>query len=136
MKNEMFPVFLRNESVPTVRTSELQGRKPAFVRRKPGITDFTEKLSFGTIILVKEGFRSITTRTATAVWDNTGRTTADGKNLLAIAFLVVRDKVFVRPVLVVIRDQRELIDLELLVFGRMRIIKSPLLERNVSTDKI
>ena len=62
--------------------------------------------------------------------------TTDWKNLLAIAFFVVRDKVFVSPVLSVIRDQRELINLEFLVFGRMRIIKSPLLERNVSADKI
>ena len=64
------------------------------------------------------------------------RVTTDGKNLLAIAFFVVRDKVFVSPVLSVIRDQRELINLEFLVFGRMRIIKSPLLERNVFTDKV
>ena len=62
MKDKMFSAFLRNESVTTVRTSELQGRKLAFVRRKLGIADFTEKLSFGTIILVKEWFWSITTR--------------------------------------------------------------------------
>lgn len=92
-------------------------------------------MSFGTIILVKKRFRSITTRTATAARDIAMRVTTDGKNLLAIAFFVVRDKVFVSPVLSVIRDQRELINLEFLLFGRMRIIKSPLLERNVSTDK-
>ena len=136
MNDEMLPVFLRNESVTTVRTSKLHGRKTAFVRREPGVTDFAEKLSFGTIILVKEGFRSITTRTATAVRDITGRMTADGKDFFAIAFFVVRDKVFVSPVLPVVRDQRKFIDFEFLVFGRMRIIKSPLLERNVSTDKI
>ena len=61
---------------------------------------------------------------------------ADGKNLLVIAFFVVRDKVFVSPVLAVICDQRELINLEFLIFGRTKIIKSPLLERDVSTDKI
>ena len=136
MKDEMFPVFLRNESVTAVRTSELQGRKTAFIRREAGVTDFAEKLPFGAIILIEERFRSITTRTTTVVRDIAGRVTADGKNLLAIAFFVVRDKIFVSPVLPVVRDQRKLINLELLVFGRMRIIKSPLLERDVSTDKI
>lgn len=136
MKDEMFPVFLRNESVTAVRTSELQGRKMAFIRREAGVTDFAEKLPFGAIILIEERFRSITTRTTTVVRDIAGRVTADGKDLLAIAFFVVRDKIFVSPVLPVVRDQRKLINLELLVFWRMGIIKSPLLERDVSTDKI
>ena len=33
-------------------------------------------------------------------------------------------------------DDRELIHFELLVFRRVRVIKSPLLERDVSADKI
>lgn len=119
-----------------MRTSEFHGRETTFERRKTGITDFAEELPFGTVILIEERFRSITTRTATTVRDIAVRVTADGKNLLAIAFFVVRDKVFVSPVLPVIRKQRKFINLEFLVFGRMRIIKSPLLERNVSADKI
>ena len=63
MKDEMLPVFLRNESATTVRTSEFHGRKTAFIRREPRVTDFAKKLSFGTIILIEERFWSITTRT-------------------------------------------------------------------------
>ena len=136
MKDEMFSVFLRNKSITAMRTSEFHGRETTFERRKTRIADFAEELPFGTVILIEERFRSITTRTATTVRDIAVRVTADGKNLLAIALFVVRDKVFVSPVLPVIRKQRKFINLEFLVFGRMRIIKSPLLERNVSADKI
>jgi hypothetical protein len=34
------------------------------------------------------------------------------------------------------KDQRELIHFELLVFRRVGVIKSPLLDRNVFTDKV
>ena len=136
MKDEMFPVFLRNESVTTVRTSELHGRKPAFIRREPRVTDFGKKLSFGTIILIEERFWSITTRTTTVVRDIADRVTTDRKNLLAIAFFIVRDKILISPILTKVSDQRKFINLEFLIFWRMRIIKSPLLERNVSADKI
>ena len=60
----------------------------------------------------------------------------DRADLLAIAFFVVRDKFFISPVLPEVSDQRKLVDPELLVFGGMGIIKSPLLERDISADKI
>ena len=69
MNDEIFPVFLRDESVAAMRTSKFDGREATFIRREMGVTDFAEKLSFGTIILIKERFRSITTRTAVAVRD-------------------------------------------------------------------
>ena len=136
MNDEMLPVFLRDESVAAVRTPEFQGREATFIRRETGVTNFAEKLTFGTIILIKEGFWSITTGTGTAVGDIAGRTTTDGKNLFTVAFFVVRDEVFISPVLAEVSEQRKFINLEFLVLGRMRIIKSPLPERKVSTDKI
>ena len=99
MNDEMLPVFLGDERVTAVRTAKLHGGEATFIRRETGITNFAEKLSFGAIILIKEGFWSITTGTATAVGDITRRTTTDGKNLLTVAFFVVRDEIFVSPVL-------------------------------------
>jgi len=119
-----------------MRTSKFDGREATFIRREMGVTDFAEKLSFGTIILIKERFRSITTRTAVAVRDIAGRATTDGKNLLTVALFVVRNEIFERPILAEVRNQGKFINLEFLIFGRMGIIKSPLSERKVSTDKI
>lgn len=136
MNDEMLPVFLRDERVTAVRTPKFHGREATFIGRETGVTNFAEKLSFGTIILIKEGFWSITTETATAVGDIAGRTTTDRKNLLTVAFFVVRDEIFVSPVLAEVSEQRKFINAEFLVLGRMRIIKSPLPERKVSTDKI
>ncbi len=52
MDDEVFPVFLWNKGISTVRAAELDGGKTAFFRGEPGITDLAENLSFGTIILV------------------------------------------------------------------------------------
>ena len=136
MNDEIFPVFLRDESVAAMRTSKFDGREATFIRREMGVTDFAEKLSFGTIILIKERFRSITTRTAVAVRDIAGRATTDGKNLLTVALFVVRNEIFERPILAEVRNQGKFINLEFLIFWRMGNIESPLLEGNISADKI
>ena len=52
MDDEMFPVFLWNKGIPTVRATKLYRGKAAFFRRKSGITDLAENLSLGTIIFV------------------------------------------------------------------------------------
>ena len=57
-------------------------------------------------------------------------------DLLPIASFKVRDQFFISPVLAEVSDQREFINFELLVFGGMGIVKSPLLERDISTDKV
>ena len=55
---------------------------------------------------------------------------------LAIALAVVRNKIFPVPFLLVGYDFRKLINFELLILWRMRIIERPLFKRNVSTDKL
>ena len=77
----------------------------------------------------------VTARAGAVLRDIAFRAAPDGADLLAIAFFVVRDKFFISPVLPEVSDQRKLVDLELLVFGGMGIIKSPLLERDVSADE-
>ena len=61
---------------------------------------------------------------------------ADRADLLAIAFFVVRDKFLVSPVLSEIGNKGELINLELLVFWGIGIIKSPLPEGDISADEV
>lgn len=55
---------------------------------------------------------------------------------LAIAFFIVRNKILPISALFVEYDFRKLINFELLILCRMRIIERPLLKRNVSTDKL
>lgn len=52
-----------------------------------------------------------------------------------LSFLV-RDKVFIVPVLPKVCDKREFINLKLLVLRGMGIIKDPLLEWNISANKV
>ena len=66
----------------------------------------------------------------------TFRPTADRADFLTITFFIVRDEIFISPVLAEVSDQRKFINLELLVFWGMGIIKSPLLKGNISADKV
>ena len=133
--DKVFPVFFGNKGISTVRAAQLHGREAAF-RRKPGRTDLAEELAFGAVILVKERFRGVTAWAGAVVRDIAFRASADRADFLAIAFLVVRDKLFVSPVLAEVGDQREFINLELLVLRGMGIIESPLFERDISADEV
>lgn len=64
------------------------------------------------------------------------RAVPDRHDLFAVAFLEVWDKVLVSPVLPERDDPGKFINLELLVFGGMGIVESPLLKWDVSTDKV
>ena len=63
-------------------------------------------------------------------------TTADRAYFPAIAFFVVRDKLFISPVLTEVSDKGEFVDLELLVFWGMGIIKGPLPKGDVSAYEV
>ena len=134
--DKVFAVFFWNKSIPAVGTAQFHGGEAAFIRKEPGGADFAEELAFGTIVFVQKGFRRITPGAGAGVWDITFGPAADRADLLAIAFFVVRDKFLVSPVLSEIGNKGELINLELLVFWGMGVIKRPLLERDVSADKI
>lgn len=132
----MFPVFLWNEGVPTVRTAQLHGRETVFFRGELCVADFAQALAFGTAIFVKEDFRGAAPGAGTVIRDITFGTAVHRLYLFTIAFLVLRDEVFVSPLLFEISYERKFINFELLVFGGVGIIKSPLFERDVSADKI
>ena len=90
----------------------------------------------GTVVFIKIRFRSIAARAGTVIRYVAFRATVDRADFFTVPFFEVRDEVFVIPVLPKVSDQRELVDLEFLVLWRMGIIKSPLLERDISTDKL
>ena len=136
MQDKELPVFLRDKSIPAVGTAKFYGRKAVILLRELRVTDFAGKLSFGAVVLVKIGFWSLATGTGTFFRDVTFGLSFDGADLLAVTFFKVRDEFFVSPVLTEIRNQRKFINLVLLVFGGMRVIKRPLLEWDVSADKI
>ena len=69
-------------------------------------------------------------------WNITFNTTEYGFDGFMIPLFIVRNEIFPVPFLLVGYDLRKLIDLELLVFWRVRIVESPLFERDISTDKI
>ena len=67
MDDKVLSVFLWNQSVPAVRTTRFYRGEATFLRGESRSADFTEKLSFGTIVFVQKGLRGITTRAGAAV---------------------------------------------------------------------
>ena len=134
--DEVPAVFLRDQGIPAVGAPQLDRGEAAFAGREPGITNFAEKLSFRAVILVKERFWGATARAGAGIRDVRLATAADRADFLAITLFKVRDEFFIGPVLPEVSDKRKFINFELQIFGRMGIIKSPLLERDISANKI
>lgn len=116
--------------------AQFYGREAAFLRREPCITDLAEELAFRTVILVEEKLRGVTAWADVAIRDVTFRAATDGANFLTVTLLKVRDEFLVSPVLSEVGDKGKFINFKFLIFVRVGIFKSALLERNVSADKI
>lgn len=136
VEDEVLTFFLGDESIAAVWATQLHGREAAFQWGESGVTDFTQYLAFGTVVFIKERFWGIAAGAGAVIRDVAFRTAADGTDFLAITFFVVRDKVFIIPVLPEVSDKREFINLELLVFRGVGIIKNPLFKRDISADKV
>ena len=136
MQDKKLPVLLGNESVPTVRTAQLYRREAVILLGKLRVADLAGELTFGSVVLVEILLWSLTTGTGTVIGDVAFGPPFDGSDLLFITFFKVRDQFLISPVLAEIRDQRKFINLVLLVFRGMGVIKRPLFERDVSADKI
>ena len=134
--DKVFTVFLGKQRVGTMRTTKLKGRESAVLRREFGRADATEELSFGTFVFIEKRFRCIASWVGAVVRNITFRPAFDRANFLTLTLFKVRDEIFVIPVLPKVGDQRVLINHELLIFGRMGTIKSPLLKRDISADKV
>ena len=106
-----------------------------FLRRELGFANLTKNLPFISIITVKIRLWSIAERAGTIIRDVAFFTPCNGFDLYVVAVLEVRDKQTPVPFMVIKFDLGEFICFELLVLGRVGIVKSPLLERDISTDK-
>ena len=136
MNDKVPAVFLGHQSVPAMRTAQFHRGKAAFIGRESCIADLTEELFLRTVIFVQKELWCITAGTAAGVRNITFRAAADRADLLAIALFVVRDELLISPVLVEIGNQREFINLELLVLWGMGIIKGPLLKGDISANEV
>ena len=121
MQDKKLPVLFRNESIPAVRAAQLQGREAVILLGELRVTDFAGELTFGTVVLVKIRFGSLTTGRGTVFGDVTFGLPFDGTDLLAITFFKVRDQFLISPVLMEIGDQRKFIYPVLLVFRGMGV---------------
>ena len=135
MEDEVFPFFLWDKGIATMGAAQFQAGETALLRGELGGADFAQELSFGTVVPVQVRFGSITAGTGAVIRDIAFRTASDRADLLAITLFIVGDEVFVVPVLAEVGHEREFVNLELLVFWGMGVIKSPLFERDVSADE-
>ena len=67
MDDKVLSVFLGNQSVPAVGTTQFHRGEAAFLRGESCRADFTEKLSPGAIVFVQKGLGGVTTRAGAAV---------------------------------------------------------------------
>ena len=103
------------------------------------LTDFAQDLAFRAIVLIKVRHWSITARTFAVFTDITFGTSSDRLNWL-IGILIapgkIEHKILIIPRFNIVKNERKLINFKFLIFGRMGIIKSPLLERDIFADKV
>ena len=101
------------------------------------LADLAQNLAFLFAIVPHEiVHRGVTCGTGTVLWNITFHTSEHRTNGFVIALLVIRDEILPVPFLLAGYDFRKLVNLEFLILWRVGIIKSPLLERDVSTDKV
>jgi hypothetical protein len=133
--DEVLAVFLWNQSVGTVRAlkSMLLG-KAVFAWTEGSTADFAKDLSFRTIILVEVRHRSFAARASTFFGDITFGAPFNRCNHLTVTEFVVFLKPFIFNSFVTDYFRKD-ICFEFLVFRGMAVIKSPLLQRDIFSDK-
>ncbi len=137
MDYEVFPVFLADKSVLTMRTLEGQlAIKSVIIGSECSLADLTQYLTCLAIVFVEIRLGSMTRWAGAILRDVALRTSLDRLNWFAIVLGIVVVEIFPIPVLMIIDNLRKFIHFELLIFWRMRIIESPLFERYISADEI
>ena len=138
MDDEVLPILLRSKSMHAVRASQLQARYFRGFLVEGILTDLTKDLTFGPVVFVEIDIGCIASWTFTVVWYiafSTALHRLYGLVVVLVTPLKVLHEISVIPRLHM-KNQRKPIDFELLVFWGMGVIKSPLLERDVLTDKV
>ena len=135
VENEVLTLFLWDEGVAAVGAAQLHGREPAVPRGESGIAYLAEDLAFGAVVPVEVWHGRVTARAGAVLRDIAFGAAVHRPDFLSVAFFEMGDKLLVGPALAEVGNKRERIDLELLVFLGMGIIKGPLFEGYVSADK-
>lgn len=135
--DKVLPLFFRNECLAAVGTAqgELLG-EAVFIRRKICIAYLALELSGLTVITVKIRLWSATGGAGTVFRDVAFLTSGDGFYLNMVPAFKVRNQETPVPLMLDDLDFGKFVHFELLIFWRMGIIESPLLERYISADKI
>lgn len=101
------------------------------------MADFAQNLGFLFSVIPHQIVHRCITSRAGAVPGNIALNAAkDRFNRLTVPLLIVGNEVIPVPILFEGDDFWKFINLELLVLFRMGVIKSPLLKREISTDKV
>ena len=109
-------------------------REAVFLRAEFSITDLAADLTFRAIVLIEIRHRGIASWAFTGFRDITFRTSRNRFKDFTIALLVV----FQKPLIFngfIVDDFGKDIGFEFLILRRMAVIKSPLLQRNIFSDK-
>jgi len=135
--DEVLTVLLTCQSMGAVRTLEGKGfGETVLIRRKEGPADLTHQLAGLAVVTIQERLRCIAGRAGAILRDITHRAAADRLNRFSVLPRVVAVKILPVPVLLMIDNLWKMIHFELLVLRRMRIVESPLLERDISADEV
>jgi len=137
MDDEVFPVFLTGQRVGAIRA--LKGKGPGetvLIRREKGPADFAHQLAGFAVIAVQVRLGSLAGRTGAILRNVALGASPHGFDRLSVFPCVVTVEILPVPVLMMVDNLRELIDLEPLILGGMGIVEGPLLERDISTDKV
>jgi hypothetical protein len=139
MYDEVLAVFLMTEVVIAMRALQNGsfGETVISCWRKKCLADFAYNLNFSFAIVPRQIIHgSITCRAGTVFWNIAFYTAKDRLYGFVVTLLVVRNKIFPIPILFIGDDFGKLIYFEFLIFGRVGVIKSPLLKRNISANKV
>lgn len=137
MQDEMFPLFFRHKCFPTVRAAQSKLLcKAVLIRSKVCIADLAFELSCFSVIAVKIRLGSAAGRAGTFLRDVAFFTARDRFYFTMVPVFKVGDKKLPVPFMLDDLDFRKLVHFEFLIFRGMGIIKSPLLERNISADEV
>ena len=133
----MLPFFFGNECLATVRApqGELPG-EAVFIWRKICIAYLAFQLPGFTVIPVKIRLWGATGGAGAVFRDVAFLTSGDGFYFELVSVFKVRDQETPVPFLLDGLNFWEFVHFELLIFWRMGIIESPLLERDISADKV
>ena len=133
--NEVFALLLRRKGMPAVRAEQTKRSSHAIPGGECLPADLALVLSVAAVIIVDEMMGSTAERT-----NDIFRNGSAVSSLHRLDGFSVAPKVVLEEKLPVLFDKgfdmRQFIDFELLIFGRMGILIGPLLERDISADKV